>query len=102
MANSYKNNPIFLDTFSGDLDIANLAFGLSDVPVFIKKIVFHDPTAADKVILKDSRGNVVAELECAVTDTIVQKDFPQPWSCLGLKLLTADQTVTTGSVLIYV
>ena len=101
MANTYKNNPIILDTFNATVDIANLAFGKSDVPVFIQKAVFSNPTAADIVILKDRKANVVVELE-AVDAGQVTQDFDPPLHCDGLQLVTGDQTVTSGKVYIYV
>lgn len=105
MANVTKSNPIVLDTFNADVDIANVAFGLSTAPVCIRKIVFQNPTAGDVVVLKNARLEVVATLKADATagnTTQVEQDFPDGFYCQGLKIATADQTVTSGSVLIYV
>lgn len=102
MANVYSTNPIVIDTFSGDLDIGNLAFGLSASPFYIKKLVFSDPTAADLIVLKDNRLAVVAEIQVTTTNLPVQQDFDGGYCCQGLKIVAADCTVTTGKLLIYV
>jgi hypothetical protein len=102
MANSYKGNPIVLDTFSADVDIALQAFKLSKAPVSIKKVVFHDPTANDIVVLKDFAGNVVVALEADTLNENVSEFFGKCFTCQGLKLIATEQTVTTGKVLIYV
>jgi hypothetical protein len=102
MANSYKGNPIVLDTFSSDVDIALQAFKLSKAPVKIKKVVFHDPTANDIVVFKDFAGNEVVAISADVTNENVDQYFGKCFTCQGLKLVATDQTVTTGKVLIYI
>lgn len=102
MANDYSKNPIVLDTFSASVDIANLALGLPHAPVFIKHITFHDPTAADIVVLKDKQGNIVAALEALSTNLDVNIELPAGFCSDGLTLVSTDCTVTTGKVLIYV
>ena len=102
MANAYKGNPIVLDTFGANADIANLAFGSSKTSVHIHKVLFTEPTANDVVVLKDASGNIVAKIVAYATNQDVTVDFPKAFVCHGLQLLTADQTVTTGEVLIYV
>ena len=102
MANVYTTNPILIDTFSGDLDIGNLAFGLSATPFYIKKLVFSDPTAADIILLKDNRLAVVAEIQCTTTNLPIQQDFNAGYCSQGLKIVATDCTVTTGKLLIYV
>ena len=102
MANVYVKNPIVLDTFNATADIANLAFGHTKAPVFIQKIVFDNPTAADVFVLKDNGGNVVATLTADDNTTQVAQDFSPALFCHGLQMVTGDQTVTTGTVSIYV
>ena len=102
MANNYKTNPIFIDTVSADIDIANLAFGLTDAPIKIKKIHFYDPTAADAIVLKDRVGNIIVELLCLTTNSDVVADYgDEAFRCQGLKLVATENTKTTGNVLIY-
>lgn len=105
MANVFDSNPIVIDTVSSDVDVGSSAFGLSKAPFFIKKIVFSNPTAADVAVIKNYRGEVVAELQAdsvAGNTEKVELDFDPCLHSQGLKILTADQTVTTGSILIYV
>ena len=101
MANSYTKNPIVIDTVTSTVDIANLAFGKSDIPVFIQKVVLSNPTASDIIILKDKSGAVKVQLE-AVDAGQVQQDFDPPLHSHGLQLVTGDQTLTSGAVYIYV
>ena len=101
MANVYVKNPIVLDTFNATADIATLAFGLATAPVHIQKIVFDNPTAADVFVLKDRNANVVATLT-AVDAGQVTQDFDPPLITDGLQMVTGDQTVTSGTVSIYV
>lgn len=102
MANSYKGNVAVIDTVSADIDIANLMFGMSDAGVKIKGIHFYDPTAADAVVLRDKAGNVVVEMLCLTTNDDLDMTFDgEALRCQGLKLLAADNTVTTGHILIY-
>jgi hypothetical protein len=102
MANNYSKNPLFLDTVTSDLDIANLAFGSTSIPVSINKVRLYNATLGDKVILKDKDGSVIMELKCDATGKDVETTFTQDYSCAGLKLVAADNTLTTGNILIYV
>ena len=103
MANLYKKNPIVIDTVSSTVDIANLAFGLTTAPVHISKVVFTNPTADDVVVLKDRRAAIVVQLDAAAVDaTQVTQTFDPPLITDGLQLVTGDQTVTSGKILIYV
>lgn len=103
MANVFDSNPITLDSFVSDIDVGNSAFGLPNAPFFIKAIQFHDPTANDIIVLKNKRGEVVAQLEAFATNQDITRDFiGDPLMTQGLVMLTADQTVTTGTVLIYI
>ena len=101
MANSYDNNPISIDTVAANLDIANLAFGLSTTPVYISKVVFTDPTAADVFVLKNKAGDTVVDMLVLTTNDDVTQDFDTPIHSQGLQLLAADNTMTTGKALIY-
>ena len=101
MANIYTKNPIVLDTFNATADIANLGFGLTTAPVHISKVVFDNPTAADVLVLKDRRGAVVVSLT-AVDAGQVSQTFDPPLITDGWQLVTGDQTVSSGTVLIYV
>lgn len=102
MANSYAGNVAYIDTVSSDLDIASLMYGLSDAPVKIKGVYFYDPTAADAIVLKDKVGNIVVELLCLTTNADVSISFnDEALRCQGLQLVAADNTVTTGNILIY-
>jgi len=101
MANVYDNNPISIDTVSADLDIANLAFGLSAAPISINKVVFTDPTAADVFELQNKAGDVVVSLLVLTTNADVETDFNVPLRTQGLKLVAANNTMTTGKALIY-
>jgi hypothetical protein len=101
MANSYKTNPIVIDSVSVTVDIANLAFELTTAPVHIEKVVFSNPTANDIVILKDRKGVVKVELEAVDAGQVTQNFIP-PLVCDGLQSVTGDNTITTGKVYIYV
>ena len=103
MGNVYTRNPIVVDSFGSDLDIANLAFGSSSVGVFISGFRFYNPTLGDKIVIKDAAGNIVSELKADATGKDVESVGPQHRVHVnsGLKLLAADQTVTTGNLLIY-
>ena len=99
MANVFDGNPIYIDDVSSNVDVADSAFGNSNAPMFVRAIHFDAPTAADIVIVKNARGEVVAELKALTTDQDLL--FDVPFHSQGLQLLTADQTVTTGQILIY-
>ena len=102
MPNAYKTNPIFLDTFGSDLDLANLVYGNSNVGVMLMGVRFSNPTLGDKFILKDANSNVVAELFSDASEKDVSSiEFSHHFQCEGLKILATDQKVTTGHVLIY-
>ena len=100
--NSYVNNPIYLDTFSADIDIANSLFGNSNRFLQIRAIKFFSPTAGDYVIFTDSIGSVIGELKCSRTNEDVVVRFKKPYFSNGLKLLAANASVTAGAhILIY-
>lgn len=99
MANVYDSRTIVIDTFSGDLDLGDLCFGLTNTPFLMRHIIFSNPTAADVVVLKNARGEVVTELVADTTGASV--GIQEKTVSEGLKILTADQTVTTGKLLIH-
>lgn len=103
MANNYKGNPIVIDSVGSDLDLANLIYGNSNVGVFINGIRLVNPTLNDKIVLKDGSGNIVATLTADATgkDISSLEENHKFHVNSGLKMLTADQTLTTGKVLIY-
>lgn len=97
----YSGNVARIDTVGFDIDIAEQMFGLSDAPIQIKRINFYDPTAGDKAVLRDKAGNIVAELLCLTTNDDVELKFEdETLRCQGLKLLAADNTQTTGHLII--
>ena len=59
MANVFTTNPIFLDTFSSDIDVTRQVGG----PLRIKAIVFHGGSANDKFVSEDNAGNWNVELQ---------------------------------------
>jgi len=97
----YNGNVALIDNVGFDIDIAEQMFGLSNAPVTIKSVRFYSPTAADAIVLKDRSGNVVVELLCTTTNKDVGIEFDSDvLRCQGLKLVAADNTLTTGKVLI--
>lgn len=99
--NSYRGNVAIIDTVGFDVDIALQMFGLSDAPIIIKDVKFSTPTAADKAVLKDKNGNIVVELLCTTTNKDVSVSFSEEaLRCQGLQMLAADNTQTTGKLLI--
>jgi len=97
----YYGNVALIDNVGYDIDIAEQMFGLSNAPITIKSVRFYDPTAVDAIVLKDKSGNVVVELLCTTTNKDVGIDFDSDvLRCQGLKLVAADNTLTTGKVLI--
>ena len=99
MANSFDSRTIYIDDFGSDIDVGNSAFGLTEAPFFIAQLIFDNPTAADVVLLKNARGEVVMSILATTTGDSVGIQLPVRSE--GLKLLAADQTVTTGSLLIH-
>lgn len=99
MANVFDSKTIVIDTFSSDIDIANSAFGISNTPVYIRHLVFSDPTAADVIVLKNHRGEVVTEILASTTGESI--GILQPTCSEGLKIVASDCTVTTGKLLIH-
>ena len=99
MANSFDSRTIYIDDFSSDIDVGDSAFGLTEAPFFIAQLIFDNPTTADVVVLKNARGEVVTQIRASVTGEPVGLQLPMRSE--GLKLLAADQTVTTGSLLIH-
>lgn len=100
MANQY-NPVIVLDTTNADLDLAALALGASKAFVKISKVVMVNPTAADKLVLKDSNSDIVFESYAVTTGQDEVRDFCPPLLCSGLKMLTADVTRSTGVFMVY-
>lgn len=100
MANSYSP-VIVLDTTNANLDLASLSLGDSDAPVMLRRVMQVNPTAGDKFILKDKNGNKIFEMYAKTTGVDESREFLFPIISVGLKMLTADITRTTGSVYIY-
>jgi hypothetical protein len=100
MANIYNSNPIIIDVFNIDIDIAYEAVKVSEACIFIKGIRFHDPTGNDLIVLKNHRDNIVAMIHAETTnnDETIDVSFVSE----GLRLYAADQTITTGQLFIYV
>jgi len=97
MANTYKNNPIILDTVSATVDVALQAVGLTDAPVFVQKVVLSTTASGDIIILKDRRSAVKAELSSfAAGET--ELDFSPALHCDGLQIVAGDNTLTSTSV----
>lgn len=102
MANVTDSNPILIDTVTADVDVANLAFGLSTAPVFLKKVVFTGGTAADTVRLVNARGEIVVDITIDAAAKEEKVDFNPALHVQGLKVLDTGTTITSGKVLIYV
>lgn len=101
MANTYKNNPVILDTVSATVDLALQITELTTSPVFIQKVVLSTTASGDKIILKDRRSAVKVELE-SFAPGITETDFHTPLHCDGLQIVAGDNTLTSGQVFIYV
>lgn len=102
MANVYDTNPIVIDTVSSDVDIALQAFGNSNTPVAISRVELHGATANDVAVLKNANGDLVAEVLAEAGKLDSSHDFAPPYRSNGLKLVAADNTLTSGDILIYV
>lgn len=100
MANVFDSNPIVIDTVSGNVDIGNSAFGISEAPFFVRAVRWQNPTMGDVVKFKNYRGEEVLTMNAVENGKDVLHNTC--FDCQGLKLLAADQTMTTGAVLIYV
>jgi hypothetical protein len=101
MANNYKSNPIMIDTFGADLDIALLAFGISEFPLLITGVLFDGGTANDKILLKNAKLKEIIQLTTSTYMKSVSMTMDK-FSCSGLKLVATDQTVTSGKLFIYI
>lgn len=101
MANDLTPNPIYIDDVSSNVAIATGHTGISDGTVFLRKVLVYNPTNADKIVLKNASGDVVAQVNCPTLAQDETLDFVVPFRCQGLQLLAADNTLTTGNVLIY-
>lgn len=103
MANAFTGNPIVIDTVSSDIDIANLTYGSSSVGVFISGARLYNPTLNDKIVIKDGSGKIVMALHADATGKDVELIGSQHHLHVnsGLKMLTADQTLTTGHLEIF-
>lgn len=101
MANSFKGNVAYIDTVSSDVNVGTSMFGLTDSPIVVKEIRFTQPTINDLIVVKDNSGNVIAQLKAQSTNQDLKETFGGcPLRCQGLKILSADQTKTSGAVLI--
>lgn len=100
MANNYTTNPIVLDTFTANVDIAKGTYGNTAAPMFVENIVYDGLTATNHVMFKDKDGNPIQAHTCQYSGrTDHERPLGQPWQ--GLQMFSADQTVTTGKVYIY-
>jgi hypothetical protein len=101
MANDYKSNPITLDTFSSDIDIAFEAFKISKIPVHIKHITVHDLAVGDHAHLLDADGRIIFHYQVATgtdpTEGIVMSEI----NTYGLKFVTSLANMTNGRIYIY-
>jgi hypothetical protein len=68
MANSTTTNPIYLDTFSGDVTI-------STGPIIVKSIVFGGGSANDTLVLEDAKGVWCVRIKCPTAGDTKQIDF---------------------------
>ena len=97
MANTYKNNPVILDTVSATVDLALQITELSTAPVFVQKVVLSTTASSDIIILKDRRSAVKAELASFAAGQ-TEMDFDPPLHCDGLQIVAGDNTLTSTSV----
>ena len=97
MANSYKSNPVILDTVSATVDLALQITELSTAPVFVQKIVLSTTASGDVIILKDKSANVKAELSSFAAGQ-TEIDFEPALNCEGLQIVAGDNTLTSTSV----
>ena len=94
---------VALDTFSSTISIATSAFKLAKAPVHIQKVVMSGHAGSDVCVLKDAGGNVAVELKAAASSIgTIEIDFSPPLIVQGLQAIASDQTITSGTVYIYV
>ena len=95
MSNRY-GNPILLDTFTNDLDIGMLAFGITEVPLYIEHIEWQTPdNTTHQAVITDSYGATVFDEKCTVAHQSVFKPFG---GCIVLGLKIAANAVGSGKI----
>jgi hypothetical protein len=101
MANEFKGNPITLDTFDADIDIALQAFKLSEIPVHIKHIAVHDLAVGDHVHLLDAHGRIIFHYQVATGTTPTEGIVMSEINTHGLRFVASMATMTNGRIYIY-
>jgi len=81
MANSYKGNPIVLDTFTGIIDLASQLGYASGTPFKVNSIEWQTPTGAgDTALITDAvNGNTVFSEKCTTANQSIIKYFSGAW-----------------------
>lgn len=100
MANDLDSNPIYIDTVAADIDIASGHVGVSDATMFIDRVVFEGATLNDVFVLKNALGKQVLKITASAAGDQAAREL-DGFPCQGLQALSADQTVTSGNILIY-
>jgi hypothetical protein len=101
MANSLGTNPIYLDTFTGDIDIGASLFGQTEMIFNVKLIKWNDPTTqAHTAVITDGRDVVIfSETVSATVPEHHESDFHEGQTFFGLKVATG--AVDSGSISIF-
>jgi hypothetical protein len=76
MANSFKTNPMVLDTFTAAIDVNTSAGNASGTPLFIRSIEWVQPSSTDHTctVTSDS-GAAVFDEQCVVATQSIIKYF---------------------------
>ena len=101
MANVYGTNPIFLDTFTGDIDIGDILFGQTEMIFNVKKIKWNSPTTQNHTAtITDGRDvTIFDEVVSLATPEHHESDFTNSQTFFGLKV--ASGAVDSGNITIY-
>ena len=80
MANSFKTNPIILDTFSSAIDCCVSCGFATGTPFKIKSIEWYNPgTINDTAVITDGNGIPIFSETCFVAKQNIIKDFDRIW-----------------------
>ena len=87
MANNISANPWYLDTASTNL--------VWPGRIYIKEMIWNDPTAAAQLVVKDQNGNVIINKVAATTD-------PFPTGTLGWVNGLVVTTMSAGTLSVFI
>ena len=80
MANSYKTNPVVLDTFDAAIDLCSQMGGVAGSPIKLNSIEWTGATATNTALITDkASGNIIFSEICTTTNLPVIKYFYGAW-----------------------